>query len=377
MRRLLIILLFFLAGCKSPVEKSESTYNAINTLRPKYAKGFEVVYYNGFKVINVKSNNKVITQYIIYPIANECPKGFETAIKISNSIDAVVLLSTSQVAAVTMLNKSDKVVGIANSKMIFNELINQLLNNGKIQDVGADYEPNIDKVVRLKPSLLFTDGEYTTQGTLFDKLSKANVSIVKCQDYKETSPLARAEWIRFYGAIFDKQEMADSIFAVVERNYLFIKINVKTTTVKPSTFCNYPYLGIWYLPAKGNYTTTLFEDAGANYIWRNDHPNNGLNVSLNFEQVLKRAKTADSWILFSGEKNRSELVMKDEKLTEFDAFKNKKVYSASLRVSEGKGIDYWETGIYRPDWALSDLVSIFHPEMNDSIYTPHFFKVLE
>lgn len=376
MRNLLIISLLILAGCKSTVEKSEATYKVIDTLKPRYAKGFEILYYNGFKVVNVKLNDKVITQYIIYPLQKELPKGFENATKITDSIDAVVLLSTSQVAAVSLLNKTDKIVGVANSKMIFNEQINQLVSGGKIQDVGADYEPNIDKVVRLKPSLLFTDGEYTTQGTLFEKLSLANISIISCQDYKETSPLARAEWIRFYGAIFDKQEMADSIFATVEQNYLAIKNRVKTTTQKPSIFCNYPYLGIWYLPAKGNYTTALFDDAGANYIWSNDQPNNGLNVSLNFEQVLKRAKSADSWILFSGEKKLIELALKDEKLSAFDAYKNKKVFSASMRVSAGGGIDYWETGIYRPDWVLSDLATIFHPEMNDILFQTHFFNAL-
>jgi len=376
MRNLSIIFLLILAGCKSTAEKNETAHKVIETLKPRYAKGFEVVYYKGFEVVNIKSNDKITTQYVIYSLKNKCPKGFENAIKITDSIEGVVLLSTSQIAAVTLLNKTAKITGVANSKMIFNEQVNQLLASGEIQDVGADYEPNIDKVVRIKPSLLFTDGEYTTQGTVFGKLSLANISIVNCQDYKETTPLARAEWIRFYGAIFNEQKMADSIFATVEQNYLSIKNKVNTTTQKPTIFCNYPYLGIWYLPAKGNYTTALFDDAGANYIWSNDQPNNGLNVSLNFEQVLKRAKTAAIWILFSGEKNLKELKLKDEKLAAFDAFKNKKVYSASLRVSAGGGIDYWETGIYRPDWVLSDLVNIFHPEINDIIFQTHFFKVL-
>lgn len=376
MKNLFIILLLLVAGCKSNIENNETAFNVIETLKPRYAKGFEVLYYTEFKVVNVKSNDKVTTQYIIYSLQNACPKGFENAIKITDSIEDVVLLSTSQVAAVTLLNKTAKIAGVANSKMIFNEQVNQLITSGEIQDVGADYEPNIDKVVRIKPSLLFTDGEYTTQGAVLGKLSLADISVVNCQDYKETTPLARAEWIRFYGAIFNEQKLADSIFATVEQNYLYLKNKVNTTTQKPTIFCNYPYLGIWYLPAKGNYTTALFEDAGANYIWSNDQPNNGLNVSLNFEQVLKRAKTANMWILFSGEKNLKELTLKDEKLAIFDAFKNKKVFSASLRVSAGGGIDYWETGIYRPDWVLSDLTNIFHPEVNDLLIQTHFFNAL-
>ena len=48
-------------------------------------------------------------------------------------------------------------------------------------------------------------------------LDNAGIPLIECADYMETSPLARAEWMRFYGRLFGVGQRADSLFAVVEQ----------------------------------------------------------------------------------------------------------------------------------------------------------------
>jgi len=61
--------------------------------------------------------------------------------------------------------------------------------------------------------------------------------------------------------------------------------------------------------------------------------------------------------------------------TEFDAYKNKKIYSFSRKKGENGGVLYYELGPTRPDLVLKDLIWILHPEKYPN-YKPTFYEQL-
>ena len=61
--------------------------------------------------------------------------------------------------------------------------------------------------------------------------------------------------------------------------------------------------------------------------------------------------------------------------TNFNAFKNKNIYSYVNTAGDTGGVLYYELGTTRPDLVLKDIIKICHPELLPE-YTPYFFKPL-
>ena len=128
--------------------------------------------------------------------------------------------------------------------------------------------------------------------------------------------------------------------------------------VSRTIFCNMPYNGVWYMPCGQNYIAMIINDAGGDFLWKNDKPINGLNLTINFEQVYQRAVEADVWLNTGVCKSLGEVEAQDAKFKLFKAFKTGEVYNCTKRISAEGGMDIWETGLFRPDIVLSDLTFI-------------------
>ena len=374
MRRIVFFsIALLLSSCIQNPEQNKPKCKIVSSYIPQFAKGFKIDYYKGFKVLSVLQNDSATCQYVQFPLNKKRPIGFENAIALSDSIYSIINLSTSQTAAFDALNNLDIVKGVANKNLIYSTLLKEEVYNGTIADIGFDYQPDLEKILRLKPQLMFSDGEYATQNANFDKLKAAGIDIVYSQDYREKYPLARAEWLVFYSFFINQEQQAIQFLDSVFTRYQEVKSEISKKSTKHTVFCNYPYNEIWYMPAKSNYVTNLLADAGLHFFWADVSPNNGLNLSLSFEEVLRKAIDADHWLLFSSEKSKSELLLKDSRLSNFNAYKTGNVYSSSLRSTNQGANDYWESGVYRPDLVLQDFHKLFY--LNDTTNLVYFNKL--
>ena len=85
--------------------------------------------------------------------------------------------------------------------------------------------------------------------------------------------------------------MADSIFRETEDRYLELKELAKTVTNRPTVISEKKFGSSWYMPAGDSYVAHLYNDAGADYIFK-DLPWAG-STPLAFETVLNKAIHAD------------------------------------------------------------------------------------
>jgi iron complex transport system substrate-binding protein len=127
-----------------------------------------------------------------------------------------------------------------------------------------------------------------------EKIKSFGIPVVYIAEFMEDHPLGRAEWIKFFGAFFQKENIADSLFQAIETKYDSIKALSNTLQKHPLVFLNIPYQGIWYMPEGNSYMATLIKDAGGNYLYHNTTGNNVLK--FDFEKILTDAINADSWI---------------------------------------------------------------------------------
>ncbi len=224
---------------------------------------------------------------------------------------------------------------------------------------------DIEQTLALKPDVLFTFGMGLGQRDKDNKLEQTKIPVAISIDHLEESPLARAEWIKFFAAFVDKKEAADSIFNLVEKNYLELKQLALESKTKPTVFTEIKYSDFWYMPGGKSYVAQLLNDAGANYLWK-DNADFG-SLPLSFEQVYAKAKNADYWLNLSTLKTKKELLSFESRYSEFATVKNGNLFN-NTKVTNSKGFStYWETGMIYPNRILSDLILIFHPELKSLI----------
>ncbi len=366
MRYFFAISVLMMASCFTSCRHSVSNVSQeegqkIDSLIPAFSKNFDVAYYKGYKLVHVYTGDKhsLATTYILHDKDVMIPAKYKAnAIEIVTPVTRVACMSTTHIGAMKLLDTRDLIVVVANRSLIYDTVVRAMMDKGMIKDAGKDYQPDYEMIAQSKPDLMFSDGENSGSSQMLAKMKAMGIRIVSSRDYFEQNPLARAEWIKFFAAFVSKEKAADSIFGEVRGQYEKLKEEQSEREVSRTVFCNMPYNGIWYMPCGQNYIAMMIEDAGGDFLWKDDKPVNGLNLTLNFEQVYQRAADADVWLNTGVCKSLNEVAAQDAKFKLFKAFKNGEVYNCTKRISAGGGMDIWETGLFRPDIVLSDLTLI-------------------
>ena len=120
--------------------------------------------------------------------------------------------------------------------------------------------------------------------------------------------------------------------------------------------------------------TKFIEDANGTYLW-GDREGTG-SLALNVESVLERAQFADYWIGPSQFTHYQQLLEANAVYDQFEAFRNKTIYTFTLKKGATGGVIYYELAPNRPDLVLKDLIKILHPEFLPS-HELYFFSPLE
>lgn len=74
-----------------------------------------------------------------------------------------------------------------------------------IVDCGSSMAPDIERIIALNPEAILLSPFENSGG--YGKLDKLHIPIIEAADYMESSPLGRAEWMKFYGMLFKKTGM--------------------------------------------------------------------------------------------------------------------------------------------------------------------------
>lgn len=336
----------------------------IASMPVKYARGFTVSYFKDCKLITVrdwKDTTKILAQYVLLDAGKELPDMFRDEAVIRQPVHKVVCISTPHITIMHRLNLLDSIAGITNVSLIYDTTVTNKVKQGRIANLGND-ELNYERLVELAPSFVIVSGSFDGGDKMRLKLTTLHVRSILDLDYMEQDPLGRAEWIKFIAAFYNKEDLADSIFSGIERNYLALREKGRSFANQPTVFCNIPFKEIWYMPCGDNYVAKIIEDAGGNFLWKDAKATNGFNLSLDYEAVYNKAANADIWINPGFANSLAEIKAADKKNTLFKAYKTGMVFNNNRRNTPNGGFDFWESGIINPDKILADLIFILHPD---------------
>ncbi|WP_299061124.1 ABC transporter substrate-binding protein [uncultured Polaribacter sp.] len=363
------LILFY--NCK---KKGENIDN-INTIKSKikYAQGFGIVYENGEKKLIIKTafkNDKTVKKYVISK--NNGQSNTEKIIK--TPVKKIIATSTTHIPMIELLNEETAIIGFPNSEYISSERTRKLITEGKIKEIGKENSLNTEIILDLQPELVVGYSVSNADKSL-TTLQKANINVIYNGDWLEETPLGRAEWIKFFGVLFDKEKEADSIFKVIERNYLDAKQIATSAKLKPTVLSGaIMSKDIWNLPAGESFVAQFLKDANLNYLWK-DSKGKG-SLSLSFESVFDIGKSADYWIAPGYFSSKEQLLKSNILYKKFNAFKQNKIFTPTIKKGKTGGIIYYELAGTRPDLVLKDLIKICNPDLLPDYKLAFFEKML-
>ena len=369
----LVILSFSLVECKNE-SKPNVIISAKNEVR--YAKGFSIQNYDGYSVVKVKNPWPKATKTYTYILKEKngiVPDSLKQNLIIPVPIKTIVVTSTTHIPSLELLDEVNTLIGFPHCDYISSEKVRARIDTGNIKELGNNQDLNTEVLLDLQPNVIIGYGIDNKNPTL-DNLQKSGLKVMLNGDWNEENALGKAEWIKFFGALYGKQKQATALFTKIEKDFLkTIKI-AKMAKTTPSILAGDMFEDRWYLPRGTSWGSLLLKQANGNYLWKETSGTGSL--SLSFETVFEKAKSADVWITSGQFSSLKEMTNSNPHYTEFNAFKNKNVYSFSGKKGKTGGILYYELAPNRPDLVLKDLVKILHPELLPS-YEPFFFEKLK
>ena len=341
-----------------------------------YAKGLEIYKYKDFSVVKITKpwpGAKENFTYVLKEKNGIIPDSLKRFTIIPIPLKSIVVTSTTHIPALEMLGIENTLVGFPNTDYISSEKTRKLIDAGKVREVGTNETLNTEVLIDMAPDLIVSFSLNNNNPTI-DNLQKSGLKVIYNGDWTEQSPLGKAEWIKFFGALYGLDAKANTIFSEIEKEYTTTLALAKKAIAKPTVLCGAMYQDQWYVPQGESWASLFMKDAQSNYLWA-DSKGTG-SLSLPFETVLDKAQNADYWISPGDFSSLKEMNDSNPHYKEFTAFKNKKVYSYSINKGAKGGILYFELSPTRPDWVLKDFIKIFHPELlpNHKLF---FFQKLE
>jgi len=369
--KILFISILFI-GCKQKNNTKESVKVAKELVKVKYAKGFDIQYFNNSIKLIIKSpypNSKEQFEYILTTNSDSnsmYPKGT----LINTPVNKIVVTSTTHIPMLELLGVENSLIGFPHTKYISSPKTRKLIEANLVKEVGVKSSLNTEILLDLNPDVVIGFSMTKTNKSL-NLIEKSGIPVVLNGDWLEETPLGRAEWIKFFGALYNKEKEADSIFNLIEKNYNDAKLIASKAKSTPSILSGaIMSKDIWSLPAGDSFVAQFLTDANTDYIWKNAKGKGSLSIS--FESILDKGKNADIWIAPGYFSTKKQMLGKNTNYKEFIAFKNDQLFTFANKVGETGGVLYFELGPTRPDLVLKDIIKITHPELLID-YTPTFF----
>ena len=414
--------LFLLIGCSS-VEIP----TAVPLRYAKLLRMTEQLDYIWTEVVNPWDTTQVLHQYLLIDkgVSSEKVRTLQTqhktAVVVRTPLQRSLMQSTVHASLALQLGAQQQLVGLCDTAYIVAPELKKL----HLSDFGRGDQPNVERIIAAQTDACwfapFEEMRYTS-------LERANIPVIDCADYLEITPLGRAEWMRFYGRLWGKPQLADSLFEEEVRQYedLAQKIkessnrsqssseisqssseisqsfseksqssfersqsssersqssfessrnslrNTRNAGHKPRVWLDLPWQSTWYVPGGKSYLSALIADAGGDYALQNNDQSGSLPLPL--ERAWKYAQQAEVWIIKGGQEvpsDYAELSQLSRVYAQFPAVRSHRVW-----VCNTMQVPYYEQTPFSPALLLREWCQMLGTLTVDSAISLRYFHPL-
>lgn len=286
---------------------------------------------------------------------------------VEKPLDNIICMSSSQVAGLAEIGADDMISAVSGLRYI----TNQTLHERKVPDIGYEVSLDYEKILSIKPDVILA---YTVSGSeppYLSRLRDLGIRVLILHDHLEDHPLARAEYIRLYGVLTGRQELADSVFSAICSRYDSLAVKTSGRQERVKVLMNVPYGDAWYIPGGDSYMARLVRDAGGEIL--GSVPGTSASSVISLEDAYGISRSADIWLNPGPCTKLAELVSFHHSFKMFGPLeKGLPIYNNTLRSTPEGGNDFWESGSVRPDLILKDLIAIFSESGETGSLEYHF-----
>ena len=236
--------------------------------------------------------------------------GSRDTLIISRPLSRLIVMSTSHIGFLRAIGGEDAIVGVSGAEYVYDSTVRARIGKGRILDIGYDASPDYEKIMALKPELVLTYSVSPVKSQFLTKLESLGISTFTVNEHLESHPLARASYVRLFGALTGNMSAADSVLAVVSKNYQALRDSVRAMMTVPGEgpqsadaeqricarkiLVNIPYKDQWFIPGQENYLSHLVRDAGGEIL--GSEPGTSISGQISVERAYSLSKEASLWL---------------------------------------------------------------------------------
>lgn len=271
----------------------------------------------------------------------------------------LAVLSSSHLAYLAELEALDKVVAIDSRQNVFSPSILKRVERGEVIEVGHPYRG--EKVLSAKANLV-TAFSVSDAHLELGELNRLSLPIFLLSEFKESHPLARSEWLLFFGALTGKFNQAQDLFSEIKERY--------QKMAKKSKENNYRLLlgqienNQWIAPGPKSDMITLFKDLNIKTSFSEKKSTSAGPLSLSMEEVILELKKnpPTHWLPVTQQRDRKGLLLTSRHYRQLNVLQEIPLITPGAKISSLGANDYWERGVVRPDLVMEELFSYFFTE---------------
>jgi iron complex transport system substrate-binding protein len=292
-----------------------------------HATQFSVDYYEGgYKLICLSDG----TRYLLVPEGRDVPAGLaDDIVPLRQPIGDVYLAASDAMCLFDALDAVDAITvsGIAQDDWSVPSAV-RAMEEGRIAYGGKYRTPDYDTLLARGCRLAIESTMINHVPAVRDKLNDLGIPVFTERSSYEGEPLGRAEWVKLYGALLDKEDAAQHIFDAQVKQVQAVE---GADTGKTVAYFYINSNGAAVVRRPGDYLAKMIEAAGGHYAFDALGDDSATStVTLEMERFYAQAKDADIIVynatIDGGVHSLDDLVGKNPLLARFKAVQEGEVW---------------------------------------------------
>ncbi len=315
-----------------------------------YANEFDVYYYKeGYKLIDIHESCK----YLVVPEGEAVPDGLDDDIVvIEQPLQHVYMAASASMSLIASIDAIDCVsFSGLNESDWYVDAAKQAMKDGKMIYAGKYSEPDYETLIDGGCDLAVESTMILHTPKVQEMIEDLDIPVLVDYASYESHPLGRTEWVKLYGALFDKESEAEQFFE--KQAKIIEQLEGFQNTEKTVAYFYINTDGSVVVRKSDDYIPSMIEIAGGRYAFSDlkNPDSNAPSVKLTMEEFYATAVDAD-YLIYNGT-----IVGQVSSIKELEAKSN--LFSEFKAVKEG---NVWYTGknLYQATDTVGELIRDMH-----------------
>ncbi|MDM8245746.1 ABC transporter substrate-binding protein [Collinsella tanakaei] len=308
----------------------------ISSTELRYATNFTIdTYEGGLKLICIANGER----FLVVPEGATAPEGLADDIAlIQQPLDNVYLVSSS---IACLIDELDAIDSVATTSIKQDNCpvagLAAAYETGEVRYGGSYDAPDFELIADTGCTLAIENTMINHNPNAKQKLQDLGITVLTEQSSRESEALGRLEWIKLFGALFNKEAEADAFFAQAAQRVEDVAANEPTGKTVAFFYINSN--GAAVTRRSGDYVAQMIELAGGTYLFSDlmgEDDTSSSTVTLEMEEFFATARDVDVIIYNStidaSVSSLSELFSKNQLLKQFSAVQTGNVWTTDQNM---------------------------------------------